>query len=267
MTPHLPRLPPEALRSLALSLRSGPLSHGPSQGGIESIAGRNAVEVRAWLEAMWAVGFTPAQMAVVVGQIQDERERAGDPLQFLDLVLSGPKVSAIPVRTTEAVFDSLIAGAHSELLVTGYAVHDGRRLFEGLARRMNENHGLRVSMVIDFKRYGDTTTAPEELSLRLTREFWAKHWPSSDRKPRLAYDPRSLAKEPDSRAVMHAKVVVADRSAALVTSANLTPRAQQENIELGVLVKHPPLAQRIADYFDALIAQGQLATVSPPQAR
>jgi phosphatidylserine/phosphatidylglycerophosphate/cardiolipin synthase-like enzyme len=57
---------------------------------------------------------------------------------------------------------------------------------------------------------------------------------------------------------MHAKVVVIDRRKAFVTSANLTPRAQNENIELGVLINHAPTAARIAGYFEALAANGCL---------
>jgi phosphatidylserine/phosphatidylglycerophosphate/cardiolipin synthase-like enzyme len=60
---------------------------------------------------------------------------------------------------------------------------------------------------------------------------------------------------------MHAKVVVIDRRKALVTSANLTARAQAENIELGLLVDHAPTSQRIAAYFDGLIATGVLRRV------
>jgi phosphatidylserine/phosphatidylglycerophosphate/cardiolipin synthase-like enzyme len=65
----------------------------------------------------------------------------------------------------------------------------------------------------------------------------------------------------DARATMHAKVVVIDRRKAFVTSANLTARAQSENIELGVLVNHSPIAARIAGYFEALLRSATLIEV------
>jgi phosphatidylserine/phosphatidylglycerophosphate/cardiolipin synthase-like enzyme len=53
---------------------------------------------------------------------------------------------------------------------------------------------------------------------------------------------------------MHAKAIVADESIELISSATLTEAAQKRNIEAGVLVKHPPLAKRVSDYFHGLAA-------------
>jgi phosphatidylserine/phosphatidylglycerophosphate/cardiolipin synthase-like enzyme len=53
---------------------------------------------------------------------------------------------------------------------------------------------------------------------------------------------------------------VVDRHRAFVTSANLTARAQGENIELGVLVNLAPTAARIARCFEALIDKQLLVT-------
>ena len=50
-----------------------------------------------------------------------------------------------------------------------------------------------------------------------------------------------------------------DRCSALVTSANFTSAAQRRNIELGMLIRHPSLAKRIADYFEGLCVSGTLA--------
>ena len=65
----------------------------------------------------------------------------------------------------------------------------------------------------------------------------------------------------ESRATMHAKVVVIDRRKAFVTSANLTARAQSENIEIGVLVNHSRLAFQIARYFETLRKAGLVVEV------
>ena len=50
----------------------------------------------------------------------------------------------------------------------------------------------------------------------------------------MFYDPRSL-KDDGETAVLHAKAVVADDEFAFVTSANLTERAFDANIEAGML--------------------------------
>ncbi|MBN2033991.1 MAG: hypothetical protein JW836_11995 [Deltaproteobacteria bacterium] len=53
-----------------------------------------------------------------------------------------------------------------------------------------------------------------------------------------------------TRAILHAKCVVADRRTALVSSANFTEAAQTSNIEAGVLITYEPFVRRISEYFE-----------------
>lgn len=73
--------------------------------------------------------------------------------------------------------------------------------------------------------------------------------------PALFYDPRSL-ETGDARASLHAKCVIVDRSRALVTSANFTDAAQRTNVEVGVHIRYPHAAARLADYFLGLCSTG-----------
>jgi phosphatidylserine/phosphatidylglycerophosphate/cardiolipin synthase-like enzyme len=77
-------------------------------------------------------------------------------------------------------------------------------------------------------------------------------WPTL---PTLYYDPRSL-ETGDTRASLHAKCVIVDRERALVTSANFTDAAQRKNVEVGVDIRYPPAAARLADYFLGLCFAG-----------
>jgi phosphatidylserine/phosphatidylglycerophosphate/cardiolipin synthase-like enzyme len=56
---------------------------------------------------------------------------------------------------------------------------------------------------------------------------------------------------------LHAKVLVGDRSDALVTSANLTYHGMETNIELGIHVTGQAAAQ-IEEHFRDLIRQNEL---------
>jgi phosphatidylserine/phosphatidylglycerophosphate/cardiolipin synthase-like enzyme len=56
---------------------------------------------------------------------------------------------------------------------------------------------------------------------------------------------------------LHAKVLVADRGDALVTSANLTSYAMDRNMEMGARIIGQPAAD-IARHFDLLEAYGVL---------
>jgi len=61
--------------------------------------------------------------------------------------------------------------------------------------------------------------------------------------------------------VLHAKCAVADGQLLFLSSANLTEYAMNLNIELGVLIRSAPHAQRVAAQFEQLIAQGILRSI------
>jgi len=58
------------------------------------------------------------------------------------------------------------------------------------------------------------------------------------------------------KAVLHAKCVVIDGRTAFVSSANFTEAAQERNIEVGVLVRSEIVAERLMNFFAALISTG-----------
>jgi hypothetical protein len=253
------RLPVAALRSLTASLSDGLLAEAITKRGVEQAAGTDADAVADLLRELVAEGFSPGQIAVLVGGLAAALERVPKPTSLFDLVLSGPDLPGVPTADTAAVMHTMITSATREILLVGYAVHNGKRLFEPLAGRMEQIPSLDVTFCLDIPRQFNDPTPTRELVARFAREFRQRHWPWS-RIPRLFHDPRSLLTG-EQRASLHAKCVVVDRSRALVTSANFTDAAQKRNIEAGVDLRHKPTAERIADYFRGLIATGQLAPV------
>ena len=73
-------------------------------------------------------------------------------------------------------------------------------------------------------------------AIRREATFWT--WPAA-RRPVAG----------TSRAVMHAKLVAADASVALLSSANLTDKALGDNLEVGLLVRDPDVVRRIVGTF------------------
>jgi phosphatidylserine/phosphatidylglycerophosphate/cardiolipin synthase-like enzyme len=126
---------------------------------------------------------------------------------------------------------------------------------------MAEVPGLAVTICLDIQRAWSDPTPSAELVARFARDFRQKHWPWPTL-PALFYDPRSL-ETGDARASLHAKCVIVDRSRALVTSANFTDAAQRKNVEVGVDIRYPPAATRLADYFLGLCRTG-VRTPQPP---
>jgi phosphatidylserine/phosphatidylglycerophosphate/cardiolipin synthase-like enzyme len=113
-----------------------------------------------------------------------------------------------------------------------------------------------VTLLLNIQRRRNDTTAAEHLVRRFADRFWQTEWPGTAR-PTVFYDPRALDLEAPG-GVLHAKAVVVDDEAVLVTSANLTEAAFDRNIELGLLVRDRALAMNVATHFRRLIEQNLL---------
>jgi phosphatidylserine/phosphatidylglycerophosphate/cardiolipin synthase-like enzyme len=57
---------------------------------------------------------------------------------------------------------------------------------------------------------------------------------------------------------MHAKIIIVDDRIALVTSANLTSRAMEGDLQCGILVRGGPQPGAISDHVTVLCARGYL---------
>lgn len=108
-------------------------------------------------------------------------------------------------------------------------------------------------MFLDVQRSSTDTSLSSEILRRFASRFKSEEWPGS-RLPEVYYDPRSLEPEHFKRSSLHAKCIVVDREVAFVSSANLTEAAHVRNIEVGVLIRSRPFAQRLAVHFDSLVA-------------
>jgi len=247
-----------SLIAIVTSLRDGVLSGGVSRFGLQPMVGERTNDVATELCGLIAAGMTPSHVATVIEAIATTRVSTPDISTQVALVLSGPDVPGVSTLDTAAVMQSLIAEAKTNILLVGYAVHNGKRIFAPLAERMGDCPQLKVSMCLDISRPHRDTSLPSEIVSRFATDFRSKHWPWPHA-PRILYDPRALAESGEVRASLHAKCVVIDRRAALITSANFTEAAQQRNIEAGILIRHAPVVERLAAYFEGLLATSQLA--------
>ena len=178
-----------------------------------------------------------------------------------DLVWSGPTAPGLHTRNTRQVYDELITTAERSIWLSTFAYFDGQHAFKSLADRMAAIPGLQVRIMLNIqRRHGDDTPA-EQLVGQFSHRFWSKDWPGAT-KPAVYYDPRSL--EPDGpEGVLHAKAIVVDERAALVTSANLTEAAFDRNIEVGIFTRDQLLATSLVRHFRVLIDHGRLVLLSP----
>jgi phosphatidylserine/phosphatidylglycerophosphate/cardiolipin synthase-like enzyme len=205
-------------------------------------------------------GMRIHHLVYLLRAIAEERLDSQKGTPVLELVWSGPESPGSESRDTGVLVAELFAAAEKSVLVAGFAVAQGKRVFRALSDRMSDLPSLKVRMFLNVSRpYRDLTTEAE-LVKRFADGFIANEWPGS-RLPEIYYDRRALAADAPKRASLHAKCVVVDERKTLVTSANFTDAAQRRNIEAGIFVVDSDLARSLLRQFDALIGNGLLRQV------
>jgi phosphatidylserine/phosphatidylglycerophosphate/cardiolipin synthase-like enzyme len=175
----------------------------------------------------------------------------------VDTVWTGPEVPGSEVRRTEAVASEIVASAQSELLIVGYwlvaSTIQIRELIDSLKQKAIS--GVQVRFVFDpgeKSKGSDNFTAlseqwPADLENATRSVFsWGEGLAKATSKAGVHYDRK-----------LHAKVIVADRHDALVTSANLTHAGLLVNLEMGLRIQGP-MARAVVNHFDLLIDAGIL---------
>jgi phosphatidylserine/phosphatidylglycerophosphate/cardiolipin synthase-like enzyme len=241
------------LRALADALRSGRLSGPFTELSVRRYcphAQADAVAER--LQRLHTEGMQPQHVALLVETIIRTRGHVPRTEELVDLVWTGPESLGVTNRDTSVVVRDLFAAAEAEVLIAGFAVHQGRTVFKRLAERMEERPRLRVQLFLDVHPNLPDDSTPDEVLRAFAYHFRTQEWPGS-RWPELYYDPRSLEPAAGKRSCLHAKCIVVDRRVAFVTSANFTEAAQTRNIEVGALIRCERFAAKLAEHFETLV--------------
>lgn len=247
---------PNELERLAQALRDGRLAIPCSAVALSRLSLPATTELIADLNELGTEGLSAKGLASLVEAIRDERNAAFGAGPAIELVATGPDPGE-RVRDTGVVVNQLFAEAQQSVLMTGFALYNGRQIFGRLAERMDADPALEATLCLDISRPGVDTTRDSDIVARFAKTFLEKHWPGK-RLPVVYYDPRALSMDRAARSVLHAKALVVDRRTAFVTSANPTPAAYQRNIELGVLISQCSLPGQISDHIGGLIRSGAL---------
>jgi phosphatidylserine/phosphatidylglycerophosphate/cardiolipin synthase-like enzyme len=263
MTAALCALSDRTLQELAAALRAGRISGSYTPAALGGLVSpQTAAAVAAVLEQLRAQGVGRHAIAVTLDLLRADRAYRPHLEDILELVTTGPDVQATPTRDTGVVVRELFANAETSVLVAGYAVYQGQRVFQALADRMAELPGLQVRLFLDIQRAPGDTSMPGELVGRFARRFRKDEWPEGRPLPQVFYDPRSLDTDNAKRACLHAKVVVVDACEVFISSANFTEAAQQRNIEVGVRFPSRTIAHQLITFFDDLTRQGALVALA-----
>jgi phosphatidylserine/phosphatidylglycerophosphate/cardiolipin synthase-like enzyme len=191
-------------------------------------------------------------LAYMVQALANERLAIQNADRSVQLVWSGPEVPGAQSRDTGVLVDELFSTAEKSVLVAGFAVAQGKRIFRTLAERMHKLPDLQVRLFLNVSIPYSDSTPDVELLKRFTDKFRLEEWPGPT-PPEVYYDGRALAVGTSEHASLHAKCIVVDEHKVLVTSANFTEAAQLRNIEAGVFLVNTNLARSLVRQFEAII--------------
>lgn len=246
----------EELATLANNFRSGALAHDISNESIRMALPAITMEAADELIRLAdEEGWSSSQIAYLLDSMRSSKADDSVFSHLFELVLSGPSTDAVRTRDTGAVYSELIETAKEEVMIASYAIYNGQELFAPLIRKHEEIDNFQTKLYLDIPRRKGDTTVSEMLIARYRQDFFAKQW-QSEKAPELYYFAPSLELDWKTRASMHAKLVIVDRSTVFLSSANLTKAAQTKNIEVGGLIWNQSTARRLSDHFAALVNTG-----------
>ena len=241
------------LRDLAGALDAGRLGPPYTALSLQRFVSRERADAIATsLAEIGGRGSTPvatARFLTLLATAAEERPLLED---VVDLVATGPDEVEGEPRDTGVVVSNLFREAQSSVLVAGYSVYQGQKVFRDLADRMAEYPQLQVRLYLDIQRRNGDSSLPLELERRFSERFRSTQWPPHRPIPEVYYDPRSLSLDRGHVAALHAKCVIVDSQRLFVSSANFTEAAQERNIEIGLLLESPILATRLSTLFHRL---------------
>jgi phosphatidylserine/phosphatidylglycerophosphate/cardiolipin synthase-like enzyme len=215
------------------------------------------IPIGASLASLAEAALTPEQMALFLRAIDADRSEG----VAVDLVWSGPEGAQASSRDTGVVVPELFAAARHSVLVAGFAIRQGDKVFATLARNMDANPALDVRIFTNVQRPWKDTRSDAEIVRAFADDFRTRQWPGR-RMPRVLYDPRALVSAAGPRSCLHAKCLIVDDARTLITSANFTEAAMDRNIEAGVLIEGAGFAHRLRAQFDALERAQQVRSLA-----
>ena len=95
------------------------------------------------------LGLQPKQIAAMLRIVIAERESVQRTADQIELVWTGPETEGAHSRDTGVVVRELFAQARNTVLVSGFAVFQGKQVFKTLADQMDSNPRLSVRMFLN----------------------------------------------------------------------------------------------------------------------
>jgi phosphatidylserine/phosphatidylglycerophosphate/cardiolipin synthase-like enzyme len=183
-------------------------------------------------------------------------ERAKHTRPAPELVWTGPEGHSAAARDTAVVLRALFESARERVVLAGYSFDHAHDVLSPL-REVMRDRAVEAHFFVNVEQPAALQHDPEAYGRAALEAFLVRNWPFGDPRPHVYCDRRAL--QPGRGAEycsLHAKCVAVDGERAFVSSANFTERAQDRNIEAGVLLHDPTFARQLERQWMSLIEGG-----------
>lgn len=195
----------------------------------------------------------PACLAIIRSVLH---ERAKHIRPGPELVWTGPEGAQAQARDTAVVLRGLFESARKRVVLAGYSFMNAESVLKPLQAVMVE-HGVEAHFFVDVKQPEQHPASEEAYGQEQLAKFLEANWPFNTAPPALYCDRRALRPgHGGTFCSLHAKCVAVDSRRAFISSANFTLRAQDRNIETGVLIDDPHFAQQLDRQWMSLVQGG-----------
>lgn len=212
---------------------------------MNEVANTNACErISRFVDTCSSLPSSPSPQALAFGiECALETFEHESNKQRVNLVWTGPVTTTISVRRSAAVLLELIDDSRTDLIVISFASFRIPDVEVALSAAVTR--GVQLYLILEseeessgrYHQYGGPAYAALLRSANVRYYSWPKN-----RRP--------------SGALLHAKAVICDANKALITSANLTERAIDDNIELGILIEGGRVPEKLHSHVMSLIQSG-----------
>lgn len=166
-----------------------------------------------------------------------------------EICWSGPTESLQGFRTTSAAYTELMSKAKQSVLILTFSIGEVASLRTSLEAALRRDVDVRI-VLEDFDVFSQESRREkiQNFGAEVVEHAQIFVWPVANRRN---HEGRIFGS-------MHVKCLVTDAEAMLITSANWSGAAMQDNMELGVVLRDRELPVRLISHFDRLITNGLL---------
>jgi hypothetical protein len=164
----------------------------------------------------------------------------------------------VDARDSSVAAHEIITSAQKTLTISGYSwghwvssSSPRHPLFECVWKHMRDKPALQTRLILHLGNKKNEQKSESELRSYLQNQLTSWLWQWVER-PEVYIDRPCHDGTPG---MMHAKVIVADRTHIIVTSANPTESAYTKSVEAGILLHQSSVADQMERHFDDLIAR------------